>query len=119
MSGLETELRELIETFNLKESAFDALENIKMGHIKSGELIDGYSFTEFEFLFERFEIRIKTEDNISTIIAKINILESNSKIPNEKGKDVVGYYDYIVDFKGNFIDEFFVLKRIKTLANKG
>ena len=106
MNSLEAELKKHIESLNLKEKALEVLSKIRIDILKDGGKIDGYAVEEMIFTYNRHEILFTNGFNVTTILARYDIhlkeIDFNSKI---------GYFDYEVDFQGNFLDEYFVIEK--------
>lgn len=106
MNPLEVELIKHIESLNLKEKALEVLTEIKIDISKDGGKIDGYAVEEMIFNFNRHELRFLNRFNSTTILAKFDIHLKEIDI-----NSIIGYYDYEVDFQGNFQDDYFVIKK--------
>jgi len=112
MTNLEKDLKLYVISLRLKEKAFESLEKIKELYKESGEKIDGYKFDEFNFKYNRHELHILKESQYTSILARINIYHKENANDLENVLPI-GYYDYGVDFNGNFLDDYFVLQKSK------
>lgn len=97
------ELEHYIEQFDLKQKSEIALKSLLDNLRKTEQILDGYLIESLTYKYVRHEIRLLTKDSNKSIIAKFDIhdKESNSRI---------GYYDYVVNFQGDFVDEFLVFE---------
>ncbi|PKP45080.1 MAG: hypothetical protein CVT94_19015 [Bacteroidetes bacterium HGW-Bacteroidetes-11] len=112
------ELEEYIKEFRLKEKGENALKNLLDELTRTDKVLDGYLIESLTYKYNRHEIRLLNENSGNSLLIKFDIYsgESKSNLP-------MGYYDYEVNFQGEFIDEFLAfendMKNKKTLANKG
>jgi len=96
-------LQDHIKEFGLKEKGENALKNLFEKLTRTDKTLDGYLNDSLTYKYNRHEIRLLHENSGNSLIVKFDIyvdeIESNS---------IIGYYDYEVNFQGEFIDEFLV-----------
>ena len=111
-------LEEHIKEFLLNEKGENALKHLFEELRRTDKTLDGYLIDSLTYKYNRHEIRLLNENSGNSLIVKFDIY-----IDEIESKSIIGYYDYEVDFQGEFIDEFLVfkneMKNKKTLANKG
>ena len=109
-------LEEQIKEFGLKEKSENALKNLLEELRRTDKTLDGYVVDSLTYKYSRHEIRLLNENSENSLVVKFDIyhdnIESNVKI---------GYYDFEVNYQGEFLDEFLVfeneMKNKKTHAN--
>lgn len=111
-------LEEQIKEFGLKEKGENALKNLIEELRRTDKTLDGYLIDSLTYKYNRHEIRLLNENSGNSLIVKFDIY-----IDEIESRSIIGYYDYEVNFQGEFIDEFLVfendMKNKKTLANNG
>lgn len=106
MNPLELEIIKYLDSLKLEENALKLLNELKDNILRDGGKIDGYAVAEMLFTFNRQELRINKNLNSTIILARFDIY-----FKEVEESSLIGYYDYVVDFSGNFIDEFFVIEK--------
>jgi len=106
MNPLEIEIIKHIESFNLEEKALKGLAIIKEDISNAGGELDGYALDEMLFIYNRKELRIEKKLHQTLILARFDIYLKDVDLSSK-----IGFYDYVVDFNGNFKDDFFVIEK--------
>lgn len=102
---LEKELVDLIREFRLREIGIKSLKRILEELSRTEKKLDGYSVENLSYKYNRHEIRLLNESQGNCILARFDIFIDDG-ISNRR----IGYFDYVVNFKGEFIDEFLVFE---------
>jgi hypothetical protein len=109
-------LEEQVKEFGLKEKGENALKNLIEELKRTDKTLDGYLIDSLTYNYNRHEIRLLNENSGNSLIVKFDIY-----IDEIESRSIIGYYDYEMNFQGEFIDEYLVfeneVKNKKTLAN--
>lgn len=98
-------LEHCIKEFHLKEKGEYALKNLFDELIKTDKVLDGYLIESLTYKYNRHEIRLFAESYGNSLMVKFDIYHG------EIGSNlIIGHYDYEVNFKGDFVDEYLVFE---------
>lgn len=102
---LETLLRERVTTFDLKQEAFNSLQNIFTNYSNDKGFLDSYTQDEIKPIFERFEYHIDRRNNSPIIRTRIRLYIEDS----DNNIEPIGYYDLDTDLSGKFLDDWLII----------
>ncbi|MGE4513219.1 MAG: hypothetical protein AB7E26_05305 [Chryseobacterium sp.] len=101
IADLQLYLAEICEKFNLKQRAFNGLEEIFQNNLN--EDLDEYDLNKIHMVFDGYEFKILHSFFPPTIDTKISLYINESVLP-------IGYYKLQTNLKGETIDDFFFLE---------
>ena len=115
MKGEELEklLIERCKTFNLKQTAFNYLEQLFLDNDKESNFLCGFNRDEIKTIFDRFEFQISRRHGSNMIRTRIGLyIENNDKTWADELKPI-GFYELETNFDGIVLDDWFVLEKEK------
>ena len=114
---LEILLTEHGKTLNLKQKAFETLERIFFENSKDNDFLCGFDRNEIKTIFDRFEYQIEKRQGVSFISTRIGLyVECPDKVWVDH-MEQIGYYELQTDFKGELLDDWFVIEKQKHLKD--
>ena len=108
ITDLTQQLNDLCEKFKLKEKAFESFEEFFHQNCEEDDFLNGFDKEEIKPVFDGYQFNIQHSFLPPTIDTKISLYIPENLIP-------VGYYKLQADFKGEVVDDFFVIETEKYL----
>ena len=95
-----------IKKLDLERVGLDSLQQLIQTLILTDKFLDGYQLDLVTFKYCRHEIRMLDSNKTDCILVRFNLYSPHRKFDNN-----IGYYDYLVNLDGKFLDEFFVFNQ--------
>ena len=95
-----------IKKLDLERVGLDSLQQLIQTLILTDKFLDGYQLDLVTFKYCRHEIRMLDSNKTVCILVRFNLYSPQIKFDNS-----IGYYDYLVNLDGKFLDEFFVFNQ--------
>lgn len=95
-----------IKKLDLERVGLDSLQQLIQTLILTDKFLDGYQLDLVTFKYCRHEIRMLDSNKTDCILVRFNLYSPQRKFDNS-----IGYYDYLVNLDGKFLDEFFVFNQ--------
>jgi hypothetical protein len=114
---LEILLKERVETFDLKKTAFETINKIFSDNSDDKDFLCGYNQNEVATKFDGFEFQIDRRHGGSIIKTRIGLYVENSNFT--ENLESIGYYELETNLKGEILEDWFVIEKEKHLKDVG